>query len=59
MENILQVWPHFTCKQTPEKRKNILLQNKQRVYILVAAMGIQNPISKHLLVVIIKEKLDI
>ena len=36
-----------------------LLQNKQRVYILVAAMGIQNSISKHLLAVIIKEKLDI
>ena len=64
MENILQIWPHFKCKQTPE---NIyiyiyfffLLQNKQRVYILVAAMGIQNSISKHLLAVIIKEKLDI
>ena len=44
---------------TWKKIKNILLQNKQRVYILVVAMGVQNPISKHLLAMIIKEKLDI
>ena len=66
MENILQIWPHFKCKQTPENIYIYIyffffffIKNKQKVYILVAAMGIQNSISKHLLAVIIKEKLDI